>query len=221
MIIDYLSSNFNFLESNDTKNEIEDLFTTQNKEDKLIFIPKNDAQQAQILQGWLVPSFNSPLSPNYSILNNILGAQGLSSRLFVNLRDKQGLAYTVRSQYETLLHSAIFDLYIGTAPININKSLLGFEDELQKLADKAPLNEELIGARENIKGRLKYFSQNNSQICSIQGYNYTMGLGLDYNEKFLSKLDKVTAEDVSNTAKNLLQTPKLTVIIAPEEYRIE
>ena len=134
-------------------------------------ISKNDASQAQVIQGWIVDSFKSEMCAKYSLLNNILGSSGLSSRLFVNLRDKQGLAYNVRSQYETLLHSAIFNMYIGTTPKNIQKSLDGFKSELEKLALLPPDEVELKGAKENISGRMKYFTQNNSQIASVQGYN--------------------------------------------------
>lgn len=219
-ILNYFEKNFAFMKSQDAHDEIQNLFKNDLEKDEIIWISKNDAAQAQILQGWLIDSFNSDLCAQYTVLNNILGSSGLSSRLFVNLRDKQGLAYTVRSQYETLLHSAIFNMYIGTAPINIQKSLDGFKDELQKLADCPPDEKELQGARENISGRIKYFSQNNSQINAVEGYNYTMGLGLGYDEKFLDKINQVTGKQVSEMAKKLLSMPKLVVIIAPDEYKI-
>ena len=119
-----------------------------------------------------------------------------------------------------MFHSAIFNMYIGTAPSNIQKSLNGFKEELQKLADTPPSEKELQGAKENISGRLKYFTQNNSQIAAINGYNYMMGLGLDYNEKLMEKINKVSAQDVSDMAKKLLSMPKLITIIAPDEFKI-
>ncbi len=222
-LVDYFADNFDFMANaeNNAICEIEDNFDLNIKEDKIIFIEKNDAEQAQILQGILVPSYNDEkMSAKIAVLNNILGSSGLSSRLFVNLRDKKGLAYTVRSQYETLLHSAIFNMYIGTHPKNIQKSLDGFIDELTKLYKEPVSTQELIGAKENISGRLKYFSQNNSQIAAINGYNYTMGLGLDYNEKFMKEINLVTADDIQTAAKMILDKPKLTVIIAPESYRV-
>ena len=97
--------------SSDLSSKIEATKAITNEYVELI---KEDAQQAQIIQGWLIDSFNSSLCAKYAVMNNILGSSGLSSRLFVNLRDKQGLAYTVRSQYDTMLHSAIFNMYIGT-----------------------------------------------------------------------------------------------------------
>ena len=215
-MVEYFSSNFDFMKSYNIQSEIEDIFKLPLEQDEIIKIVKNDASQAQIIQGWLVESFNSKLSAKLAVLNNILGSSGLSSRLFVNLRDKQGLAYTVRSQYETLAHSAIFNMYIGTAPANIRKSLDGFKSELQKLADIPVSDEELLGAKENIQGRLKYFTQNNSQINAVDGYNFIMGLGLDYNERFMKEIREVNKKDVQDMASMLLSMPKLITIIAPQ-----
>ncbi len=219
-ILNYFEQNFSFMKNQDNKDEVEDMFQSELKEDKLLQIEKNDAAQAQIIQGWLVDSFNSKLCARISVFNNILGSSGLSSRLFVNLRDKQGLAYTVRSQYETLLHSGIFTLYIGTSAKNIQKSLDGFKDEIKKLADYDVSDEELSGAKENISGRIKYFTQNNAQIASCEGYDFMMGLGLDYSEEYLKEVFEVTKQDVKDIAKMFLDVPKLNVLIAPKKYHL-
>jgi len=220
-ILNYFSDQFGFLKSKEQIDEIPCIFNNKIEKDELVWLTKNDAAQAQILQGWLIDSFNSPNCAKISVLNNILGSSGLSSRLFVNLRDKQGLAYTVRSQYETFLKSGLFSMYIGTTPENIQKSLEGFRIELQKLADEAPSGEELRGAKENISGRMKYFSQNNSQIAAVRGYDFTMGLGLNYSELFMDDINSVSAKDVSCVARWLLSMPKLIAIIAPDKYKIE
>lgn len=220
-MLDFFEKNFSYLKSNNSKSEIEDMFKNSFNKDKTVEIEKNDVSQAQIIQGWLVDSFNSEKSAKIAVLNNILGASGLSSRLFVNMRDKQGLAYTVRSQYETLLHSGIFSLYIGTDPKNISKSLDGFKAELQNLADYPVSDEELLGAKENISGRIKYFTQNNSQIASYEGYDFIMGLGLNYNEVFLKNVFNVSKQDVMDIAKEFTKTSKLNVIIAPKEYLLQ
>ncbi len=99
--------------------------------------------QAHIIQGWLVPTFESDDAPALMLLNNILGAGGLSSRLFLELRDKKGLAYTVRSSYEQSADAANFSIYIGTEPNNIQIAIDGFGQELQKLKDIAVTEQEL------------------------------------------------------------------------------
>ena len=219
-LLNYFEAKFSFMKSKSTIDEIEDMFENDLKENKIIQIEKNDASQAQIIQGWLVNSFNSSDCAKISVLNNILGSSGLSSRLFVNLRDKQGLAYTVRSQYETLLHSGLFSMYIGTDPKNIQKSLEGFEDELRKLAQTPVSDEELKGAKENISGRIKYLNQNNSQIASIKGFEYIMGLGLNYDDAYLKDVFNVTKEDIMYFADKFLKTPKLNTIIAPKQFHL-
>ena len=151
-------------------------------------------------------------------MNNILGSSGLSSRLFVELRDKQGLAYTVRSALEPLKHSSLFYFYIGTEPKNIEKSLEGFKIESKKMVDSLVSDIELTGAKENILGRLEYFSQTNMQLASVAGYDYIMGFGLDYEEKYKAKLNAVTKEDIQSIAGKYLLNPAIVSILAPEEY---
>jgi len=182
-------------------------------------ITKNDAKQAQIFQGWLVEGLNSKDCAALSVLNNVLGASGLSSRLFVELRDKKGLAYTVRSSYRTLKEGAAFVLYIGTEPSNIKKSLDGFKYEIQRVIDEPPVGEELKGAIESYIGKFKYFyTQTNSQIARTNGWNWITGLDFDYNQKLLSEIKNVKTEDVVNVAKKYLQKEPVTVVLAPDKY---
>ncbi len=219
-VVNYFVENFNFMCSKPWDSEIPDIleFASPDNADKIVKIVKNDAKQAQIFQGFIVGLQNTEDYPKMAILNNLLGSSGLSSRLFVELRDKQGLAYTVRSSLEPLRHSSIFYFYIGTEPKNIQKSLNGFRAEIQRLIDCPPDEVELSGAKENIMGRLEYFSQTNMQIASIAGYDYIMGLGLNYEEKYKEKLNFVVGDDISSMAKKYLFNPSMISILAPEEF---
>ncbi len=215
----YFADNFEFMKSNDNQSQIQEITKLNAQENpKIIKISKNDLNQAQVFQGWIVPNMQSELYPKISLMNNILGSSGLSSRLFVELRDKQGLAYTVRSSYETLSKSALFSFYIATEPKNIKKSLDGFMHELKKIADNPPLEDEIQGGRENIIGKLEYFSQTNSQISSMEGYNYLMGLGLNYSEKFIEAINKTNAQDIMDAANYILSKNSLVCALAPNEY---
>lgn len=219
-IVEYFVKNFNFMKTNETVSEIPGIksFSGDNGKDRIVKVVKNDAKQAQVFQGYIVDTQFSEDYPKIAIMNNLLGSSGLSSRLFVELRDKQGLAYVVRSALEPLAHSSLFYFYIGTEPKNIEKSLLGFKNEVQKLVSNAPSDVEIQGAKENITGRLEYFSQTNMQIASIAGYDYIMGLGLNYEEKYKKKLNLVTGDDVSKMAEKYLLNPSMISILAPEEY---
>ena len=217
---DYFALNFDFMKTNETESKIPllDDFLPKESNVEIIKISKANLNQAQLFQGWIVPSTKSDLYPKISVMNNILGGSGLSSRLFVELRDKQGLAYTVRSSYETLFKSALFSFYIATEPKNIRKSLDGFIFELTKLAKNPPSDDELQGAKENLIGRLEYFSQTNSQLASMEGYNYLAGLGLNYSDKFIKMINAVNSDDVLEAANYVLNKNSLICALAPNEY---
>ena len=87
-----------------------------------------------------------------------------------------------------------------------------------KSLEDRPDEVELSGAKENIMGRLEYFSQTNMQIASIAGYDYIMGLGLNYEEKYKEKLNFVVGDDISSMAKKYLFNPSMISILAPEEF---
>ena len=111
-------------------------------------------------------------------------------------------------------------MYIGTSPKNIQKCIDGFKEELQKIVDTPVLEEELEGAKKSLSGKLKHCSQTNAQNSDIAGYDYITGLGLGHSEKFLKEIYKVNAKDISKAAKEIIEKPKLLVIIAPDEYKI-
>ena len=121
----------NLLESVDTSFNIEEPVLNEKKEVEII---KSDLNQAHILKGWKVPTLGDDEHTALILLNIILGSSGLSSRLFLELRDKKGLAYVVRSSYETLKLAGNFAIYIATEPKNIEVSLKGFDEEIEKLS---------------------------------------------------------------------------------------
>ncbi len=215
-VLNILKNEFLFLQNHEPKGDIKDFKVIE--EDKTVKIIKNSANQAHILQGWLVGTADSEDYAKLVVMNNLLGSSGLSSRLFYELRDKQGLAYTVRSSYEVLRHAGILSFYIGTSPKNINKSLDGFKTEIIKLRDNLPTEEELQGAKENVLGRLAYFSQTNEQQANMMARDLIFNRGTDYREKYVQMINSVTRKDLSDMAGKYLTGKSLIAVIAPEEY---
>lgn len=215
--INKVVSKLNSMKNSSQINQINDEIKTY--EPNIVKIAKNDAKQAQIFQGFITEGIYSKDYPKLCVLNNVLGASGLSSRLFVELRDKKGLAYTVRSSYKTMKHGSLIMLYIGTEPTNIKKSLEGFRYEIERLIKEPPRKDELQGAIENYIGKFKYFyTQTNSQIAGANGWNWIMNLGFDFHTVILDEIKKVTRDDIIEcTEKYLLKDP-VTVVLAPDEY---
>lgn len=181
-------------------------------------IEKEDAAQAQIIQGWLVPTIYDRDYPAIMVMNTLLGSSGLSSRLFLELRDKKGLAYVVRSCYEIYDKSALFSVYIATEPKNIKTSLEGFKIELDKIKNISVTETELENAKNNLIGKRQFFTETNLQQASLIAYYEDKGLGADFEEKFIEMVKAVTVEDIQRVANLCITDTSVLAVLAPSEY---
>ncbi len=216
-LLNTLAEKFAFMKNCESDDEIPKINEIQTS--TVDFIAKDDLAQAQVLKGVIVPTFNHEDYAKIIVMNNILGSAGLSSRLFVELRDKKGLAYTVRSSYEPMIRGAILYFYIACDPSNIQKSLDEFDVEVKKLQTTPITNAELQGAKENVIGRLEYFSQTNMQQAHMLSGDYLYGLGLNWEEKYREMINSVTVEDVQSAA-HYFNSNSITVALAEGKYKI-
>lgn len=181
-------------------------------------VEKEDANQAQIFQGWLFPTITSEDYPTIILLNTILGASGLSSRLFLELREKQGLAYTVRSVFDPFILSGNFFVYIATEPKNIQTSINGFAKEMNKIMTEIISDEELENAKNNAIGKRQFYQETNLLEASLKGYYEYLGLGFDFEDKLIEKMKNVTKEDIINTAAKYFSKPNTLCVLAPKAH---
>lgn len=188
------------------------------KENEVIKIAKDDASQAQIIQGWHVPTIYSKDYAPIMVMNTMLGSCGLSSRLFLELRDKKGLAYVVRSSYEVYDKAALFNVYIATEPKNIKTCLEGFKVELDKIKNIPVSETELENAKNNLIGKRQFFTETNLQQSSLMAFYEDKGLGADFEEKLIKMVKEVTVEDIQRVANECIKDPYVLTVLAPEEY---
>lgn len=208
--------NNNLSDIDNAKATEKNLPTPSIKEGKTVEIIKNDAQQAQIIQGWILPTFDSAEYPAIIVLNVILGSAGLSSRLFLELREKKGLAYTVRSSYETYEKCASFSIYIGTEPKNIQTSIDGFNIEITKLKEVLVGQEELEDAKNNVIGKQQFVTETNAQQANLLAYYGLMGLGFDFQAQIIERLKKVTSQQVQDCANKYFDDKFVISVLKPE-----
>ena len=181
-------------------------------------IEKEDANQAQIFQGWQVPSIYSDEYATIILLNTILGSSGLSSRLFLELREKQGLAYTVRSVFEPYLLCGNFFVYIATEPKNIKTSISGCDKEMKKIMTEIISDKELEDAKNNAIGKRQFYQETNILEATLKGYYEFLGLGYEFEEKLINNIKSVTKETIIKTAENCFSTPNALCVLAPKKY---
>lgn len=183
-----------------------------------VTIAKKNTAQAQIVQGWLAPKLEHQDFAPMSVMNTVLGSCGLSSRLLLELRDKKGLAYDVRSSYESLKQTGVFSIYIGTEPKNIQISLDGFKEEISKLQNIPLRSKELLGAKKNLLGKRKYFHETNSQQAYYLGYYELLGLGAEFDQQIFDIIEHVSQDEIMDVAKKYLSQNSLISVLAPPEF---
>ena len=184
-------------------------------EAKTVEIIKPDANQAHIIQGWLVETASQNDYPVLALMNIILGASGLSSRLFLELRDKKGLAYVVRSSYDVARLCANFSIYIATEPNNIVVSLKGFQEEIDKIKNELVSEEELSNAKNNLIGKWAFSQEDNNQQAATYAHYAITGLGFDFNERAKEKIKAVTPEQIKECANKYFNDKYVVSIIKP------
>ena len=165
-------------------------------EEHIVTEARADAHQAQVYQGWYAPRLGAPEQAATAVMNTILGGAGLSSRLFTELRDKQGLAYSVRSAYVAMGQAGELQLAIGTSPGNIGRALLGFTEQLHRIREEPVSIEELQAAKGRLNGTFVMSHETNRQRCVDLAINHILGLGPDYSEVLLQRTTAVTVPDV-------------------------
>lgn len=174
-----------------------------------------ETQQAIVMLGYLTASVKNPDYIPLKLINTYLG-NGLSSRLFVELREKQGLAYEVSAYYPTRLDLSQFVVYMGTAPSNAAIALDGLRHEVERLRDIILSPEELQAAKNKLLGQYALGKQTNAQIAQIFGWYETLGLGIEFDQKFQNEITSVTAEEAQSVAHRYFGDPYVS-LVGPSE----
>ena len=170
-----------------------------------------ETQQAIVMLGYLAGSVQDADHMPLKLLNTYLG-NGLSSRLFVELREKRGLAYEVSAFYPTRADWSHFVVYMGTAPENTAVALEGLKHEVDRLRSTPLTPEELQAAKNKLLGQYALGKQTNAQIAQIFGWYETLGLGIDFDQQFQQKIADVTAEMAQAAADRYFTEPYVSLV---------
>lgn len=184
-----------------------------------------ETQQSIVMVGYLAPAAGTaqlsshngtPYRPSQDylalkLLSSYLG-NGLSSRLFVELREKRGLAYEVSAFYPTRLDIAQFVAYMGTAPENTMTALAGLQAEVERLCQTALDDAELQTAKNKLLGQYALGKQTNAQIAQTFGWYETLGLGIDFDHYFQEQVNALTVEAAQTAAITYLTAPYISVV---------
>ncbi len=170
-----------------------------------------DTQQSIVILGYQGVEVADPDYSVLKLLSTYLG-NGLSSRLFVELREKRGLAYDVSAFFPTRLEPAPFIVYMGTAPENTEIAIEGLSQEVARLSEIKLSETELQGAKNKFLGQYALGKQTNGAIAQTYGWYESLGLGIDFDLEFPQAVAQVTAEAAQATAQKYLQDPFISIV---------
>lgn len=170
-----------------------------------------DTQQSIVMLGYLASPVHHPDYPALKLLSTYLG-NGLSSRLFVELREKRGLAYDVSAFYPTRLDASQFVTYMGTAPDNTAIALEGLQAESARLCQEILTVEELQAAKNKLLGQYALGKQTNAEIAQLFGWYEALGMGIEFDSQFQAAVAQVTPEKAQKVAQSYFQSPYVSLV---------
>lgn len=147
------------------------------------------------------------------IVNHVLGGGPFSSRLYREVREKRGLAYSVHTSLYWLEYAALFVGGTATRADRAGESLQIIEQEIKRLAERGPSAEELEKAKSYLKGSYALGFDTSSKISGQLLQIQLDDLGIDYINKRSAMIDAVTPDDAKRVARRLLDGELLVTIV--------
>lgn len=173
----------------------------------------SDLQTAWLLMGWQTTGLqNQKDYITLEVIDSILGG-GMSSRLFKNLRDQEGLAYQLGSSFSPNILRGTFTIFIGTNPKTLDLSKSKIMAEISRLKTQFVSDKELQEAKDKIIGQyILSLETNMDKASAIGGYEVSQR-GFEFKDKYASLINSVTASDIVDVANKYFGGNYVTSIV--------
>jgi predicted Zn-dependent peptidase len=175
-------------------------------------LESRDTEQAHLCLGLRALARNDPDRFKLTLLNAVLG-EGMSSRLFLEIREKRGLAYSVGSYTARLRDSGAMVLHAGVEPQKAGDTLSAMIEQLQILRDQPVPISELNKAREYTKGGILLSMEDTFANVGWVGRQEVLDPQVLTVDQVIERLDAVTVADVQAVAQRLFATDKLNLAL--------
>ncbi len=172
---------------------------------------ESEKKQSHIIMGYPGITYSDEKKIHLELLTSLLGGQG--GRLFIELRDKASLAYSVAPLEYSGLFGGYFGGYIACDPSKKDLAIQMMRDELQKLSKEEVNDEELAWMKNQVLGGFAMSSQKNSFICDTMLFDSLYGLNAFSYQKLEEVLEKVTPTDLKETISEILSGPEYLVSV--------
>ncbi len=178
-----------------------------------VFYKKTD--QANLILGVEGYDKHNPKKYPAEVLSAILGG-GMSSRLFIQVRERRGLAYHVTTDVDSYQDTGYFLAYAGLKLEKVEEGLEVIKAEMERIATEKVIDEELTKAKEMIRGRLALRSESTNFLAEHFGTDFVLDRKIESFDDYMKKIDAVTKEDVQAVAQDLFKKEKYNLqVIGP------
>ncbi len=181
----------------------------------LSVLPK-ETEQAHICFGVATMNAHHPDRFALALLDGILGG-GMSSRLFQEIREKRGLAYSVYSFSALYQDTGEFAVYAGTRPSNTEEVLSLIRQEMEHIAEAGVTTEEFDRVRQASKGHLVLGLESTRTRMTRLGKNEVTGGEILSGDEVMERFDAVTMDDLRRVSADVLSRQKVLAVIGPFE----
>ncbi len=171
-----------------------------------------ETEQAHLAMGFKGLKYGDKRTAAQSVLSAILGG-GMSSRLFIEVRERRGLGYYVRSSGSSYQDTGVFNIGAGVQVIKIEEAIKVIMDELDKIKRYLVAPEELKKAKEFLKGKTILALEDNQVRLDWFLDRAAFYPKITTPKEAFEKIDKVTAKEVQSLAKELFKKEKMSLAI--------
>jgi zinc protease len=172
-----------------------------------------DVPQSVLILGGVGIARSDPDFMAAFVVNHVLGGGSFSSRLYREVREVRGLAYSVFSSLIPLEHTALFMTATATRADRTGQTLEVLESEIRRLAEDGPTEEELAKSKSFLTGSYALAFDTSGKIAAQLVQIQSEGLGIDYIDRRNSMVQAVTMADVKRVAKRLLDSGMLITVV--------
>lgn len=175
---------------------------------------KKDSEQAHIVYGMPSIRFDDPRRQAFTLVDVILGG-GMSSRLFQEIREKRGLAYSTYAATQAYEDIGLFEMYAGTRPENAAEVIKVAREVFASAAENGITEEELERAKELACGNFVLGMESTRTHMTRLGRLSSLGVKINSIDETLSKYRRVTIDEANMAARELFAKEPTIAVVSP------
>jgi predicted Zn-dependent peptidase len=172
-------------------------------------------ESAHVALGWRAVGYEDPDRYALAVANQLIGV-GLSSRLFQEIREERGLAYSVHSSMTSYSDSGVFDVYAGTTPSKVDEVLRLVDEQISDVVANGPTEQELAVAKGAFQGSTLISLEDTGSRMARLATSVVLRDRVTSVEDLLTSVASVSTDDVRRVAGRVLGSTPTIATVGPK-----